>query len=144
MVGTIGLTPVWGVQHVWRYSHFSDSVPHKFLDGAHRAMIDRLGQRATRGDLLVADERELLWLAPEYPGRHYCGHFFLTVDYERRRKEIARFFTAAAEEQAMFLSKNHIRFLFVAARQNPSRFEAVRGLRPILANTAGSLFEYEL
>jgi hypothetical protein len=143
VLATLGVTPVWMVQHAWRHSSFSASAPHKFLSPAHRATIDALVARASETDLLLADEQELLWLAPEYPGRHYCGHFFLTVDYQRRRAEVARFFAAGPLDQAAFLAERRVRFLFVAERQRPDRFSGVPGLRLAAATGAGSLFEFE-
>jgi hypothetical protein len=123
---TIGVTPLWMMQHVWKYSYFSDDAPYRFLSTAHRDTIDALVARASKDDVLVAREADLLWLAPEFPGRHYCGHFFLTVDYERRQAEVARFFAASADAQAAFLGDHRIRFVFAAPQRSP----------------VGSLFEY--
>jgi len=52
----------------------------------HREIVDLLRHRASPKDVLIVDKSEVpwktddLWLAPEYPGKLYCGHFFLTAD----------------------------------------------------------------
>jgi len=40
-----------------------------------------------------------LWLAPEYPGKLYCGHFFLTADYEQKCAKVVRFFESHIPEE---------------------------------------------
>jgi hypothetical protein len=112
-----------------------------FMGPAHQDMVRELG-RADDDDVLIARERDLLWIAPEYPGRHYCGHFFLTVDYEKKQRRVAAFFEGRPEEQAAFLRAVGARFVYVDTSDDPARFAQVPGLRLIRALPIGSLFQF--
>lgn len=136
-------TPSWLLLKWREQTRFRPDAPQVFLSSAHREILRTLAGRSSASDVLLADLNETLWLAPEYNGKHYCGHFFLTVHYDRKRAAVSRFFAAGPEQQAALLEREGIRFLYVAARQNPERFTAVPGLKAIAANSAGALFEYE-
>ncbi|HEX6558749.1 MAG TPA: hypothetical protein VF021_04785 [Longimicrobiales bacterium] len=138
----MGSTPVIKFADQWRNATFDANAPHKFLSASNRQTIDALVQRAQKNDVLVAGFRDRLWLAPEYSGHHYAGHFFLTVDYDRKQAEVDAFYAAAPAEQEAFLRKHGIRFLYVNRRQHPARFATVRGLVPIYVGTSGTLFEF--
>lgn len=144
----LGATPVWAVRTWWIHTTFAPDKPYMFMSAEHREVVDLLREQATDSDLLITDKSapdwktDDLWLAPEYPGKLYAGHFFLTDDYERKRAEVNRFFDSRPEEQATFLRDKGIRFVFVPAKQNPGRFERVPGLVLLKAATIGSLFEY--
>jgi hypothetical protein len=107
-----------------------------------RQMIAFLCSRARSSDVLAATSKDLLWLAPEYPGKHYCGHFFLTVDYAAKKSALDRFFEAGPSDQAAFLRGTRCRFVFVGAGQEWARFLNVPGLVRLKANSSGALFEY--
>jgi hypothetical protein len=136
------MTPVWTVAHEVSASKFEPTLNAKFVSGDHDRIVAAARSHAARGDLLLADENSLLWLAPEYPGVHYCAHFFLTVDYARKREEVRRFFAASADEQAAFMRAQGVKFLFVPASQTPARFSAVPGLTLIEQNDVGALFSF--
>jgi hypothetical protein len=146
----LGVTPVWMVKNTVEQSYFTPDRPETFLSSDHQAIISTLQAKATAGDVLIANmikppwENELLWLAPEFPGKLYCGHYFLTVDYERKRQEVIDFYSAAPERQANFLAEKGIRFVFVAPDENPLRFEQVPGLKPIKATSIGTLLEFTM
>ena len=129
-------------------SYFSPDRPEIILSSDHQAIISALKAEATADDVLMTSmvkppwENDLLWLAPEFPGKFYCGHYFLTVDYGRKRQEVIDFYDAPPERQASFLTDNHIRFIFVAADENPLRFERVPGLKPIRSSSVGTLSEF--
>jgi hypothetical protein len=105
--------PSWVLSKYWLHSRFEANAPYKYISGEHRDMVDLLRHRATESDVLLADVHDVLWLAPEYPGRHYCAHFFLTVGYQRKRALQTRFFKSTAEQQAEFLRREGIRVAIV-------------------------------
>ena len=137
----MGSSPAMQLHARWQSSNFDRSEPHKFLGPDHRSIIAALRQRATTSDVLVAGRRDKLWLAPEYPGRHYAGHFFLTVDFQRKQSEVDNYYRAP-EGENRFLSRNQVRFLYVSQRQKPERFRSIPGLVPIRETAVGTLFEY--
>lgn len=135
----LGLTPILFLA---RSILNTPDGPALYLDAAHRDVIDILRDRARPTDVLLADSRDILWLAPEYPGRHYCAHFFLTVDFERKTREVEAFFKASPGAQAEFLRAKSVRFLYVAGDQQRARFEAGQGLTTLKRTPVGSLFEF--
>lgn len=142
VLATLGVTGPWMVKNRWETTAFTESKPFVWLSADHERVLDVLRANASRGDLLVASERELLWIAPDYPGRLYCAHFFLTVDYDRKQKKLLEFFDAGPAEQAAFLAHEGVRFVFVEPKQRPDRFRDVPGLRPVIDTPVGALFEY--
>jgi hypothetical protein len=136
------VTPLWTVAHEISVARFSPDLNAKFVSTDHDRIVDVAVQHARRGDLLLADERSLLWLAPEYPGVHYCAHFFMTVDYARKQQDVERFYAGSAAEQAAFLREHAVKFLFVPARQKPERFRDLPGLTLLVANDVGALYAH--
>jgi len=138
----LGATPGWAMMRLWRQGGFDPDAAYKFVNGSHRETVEILRRRAGAADLLAAEPEDLLWLAPEYPGKHYSGHFFWTVKYDRKQAALLRFFEAAPEEQAAFLRREGIRFLFVGPRHNVNRLREIPGLVPLKTTAVGALFEY--
>jgi hypothetical protein len=139
---TMGATTAWTFKGQFERTTF-DGETHKWLTDAHLGMIRQLRERAGPGDVLLAEEEALRWLAPEYPGVHYAGHFFLTVDYERKIAELQRFFTSPDPvERAAFLRRNGIRYMYVTAAREPAGFESLPGLRVVQREAFGTLFEF--
>lgn len=148
-IALLGATPTWMVVKQWQATTFQDNAPYMFMDRAHQDIVGLLKQRATKDDVILAGKSDVdwradddLWLAPEYPGKWYVSHYFLTVDYDRKRAEDIRFFQRPPEEQASFLKEKGIHFLYVDATRDPGRFHSVPGLVLLTANSAGSLFEF--
>jgi hypothetical protein len=143
----LAATPIWTLAFQWRSTNFTPDEPSMFLSTAHREIVDALGRQASANDLLVVDKTDFpwktddLWLAPEYPGKLYCGHFFLTPDYEDKCARVNRFFDNPVA-QAAFLQDKGIRFVYVSKKDDPSRFENVPGLVQIKSEAIGSLFEF--
>jgi hypothetical protein len=136
------VTPLWTVAHEISVARFSPDLNAKFVSADHDRIVDVAVRQARRGDLLLADETSLLWLAPEYPGVHYCGHFFMTVDYARKQQDVQRFYAGTAAEQSAFLRQHGVRFLFVPAKQEPERFREVPGLTVLMENGVGALYSH--
>jgi hypothetical protein len=141
-VAFMGATPVWLAARTWKFTSFREDAPWMFLSAAHRDVLQFLESRATSGDVLLADSPDVLWIAPTFPGRHYVGHFFLTVDYERKLAEIQRLLESAAPDDAAFLPGAGIRWVFVDRSRRPERFTSIPGFTPALRTTVGWLYEF--
>lgn len=146
----LGATPMYAMYVTWRSTKFDTNMPSTFMSPAHKEIVNILRERSSEDDVLILNKADLpwktddLWLAPDYPGRFYCSHFFLTVDYERKRSEIISFFESKnVKEQATFLRERKSRFLYVEAKQIPNRFEKIPGLILLKSTPFGSLFEYK-
>jgi hypothetical protein len=134
----LGATPAWIMKE-----------PYMFMSSEHSEMVDLLSEYASENDVLILDKSEDpwrtddLWLVPEYPGKLYCGHFFLTPDYDSKCSQLVHFFNdSTAEEQAAFLESQDIRFVYIDADDDPQRFERVPGLVLLRSLSIGSLYEY--
>ncbi|MCI0437047.1 MAG: hypothetical protein L0271_25915 [Gemmatimonadetes bacterium] len=138
-----GSTPAFIADSWIDRTRFTDDQPHKYLSDAHLEIIGVLREQAGPRDVLVADQPPLRWLAPDYPGVHYAGHFFLTPNFTLRRDSLAGFWRAPPDEQAVFLRRRGARWLFVDAAQQPSRFEQVPHLRAVHGAPFGTLFIFE-
>ena len=144
-LSVMAVTPAWSVARIAGTAAFNPEQPAKFQNDSHRRIIDAVRRSATRDSLLLADEPSLLWLAPEYPGRHYCGHFFLTVDYDRKQEDVARFYgTESPEARASFLRAHAVSLLFVPARLKPQSFDTIKELAVVESTDAGTLFSFGL
>lgn len=149
IVFTVMVTPTWVLYKGWKYSGFDPNVPALFINAEHRQLIETLKSKAKKDDILIADlaandwERDLLWLGPEYPGRFYCGHFFLCVDYVEKRKALAQFYAATPQEKANFLQETDARFIFVGKEHDLAQFKQTPGMELLLSNRAGSIFEFQ-
>jgi hypothetical protein len=141
VVLTLGVTPLWMTAKRWKESYFTSTEPYKFLGPEHQEILKTLRERGSRRDVLLADESDLLWLGAEYSGRHYCGHWFLCVDYDKKKEERARFFAGSAADKATFVTRENIRFVFVDPANHPDRFAGVSNLALVKATSIGSLFE---
>ena len=138
----MGAFPGSIITNKWmRAARFSPGAEWTWLDPAHQETLATLKSTAGSDDILLADYFDYRWLAPENPGCSYHAHFFLTVDFQTKREQVDRFFTAAPEEQRRFLEERGIRFLFVNADNDPTRFRQVAGLEPISEGAHGTLFE---
>jgi hypothetical protein len=138
----MGATPFWFLGRQFVQAQDANRSPAVFQNASHRTIIDTLVGIAGPNDVLLARQQDLIWLAPEYPGRHYCGHFFLTVDYDRKAREVDRFFAGNDATRSQFMRAQGIRFVFVAPAQKPATFSGIPGLRQLVETPEGSLFEY--
>jgi hypothetical protein len=143
------VTPVWIIQNRWESSNFNASIPALFINADHREIIDTLKSKAVDDDILIADlskldwKRDLLWLAPEYPGRFFCAHFFLCVDYDQKMRAVSRFYQDPPSAKAAFMQEINPRFVFVGPEQDLIKFQETPGLLMVVSNKAGTLFEYK-
>jgi hypothetical protein len=144
----LGATPVTTFALQWKFTNFDPTRAAVFTSRAHREIVAVLTERAGENDVIILDKTDFdwgtddLWIAPEYPGKFYAGHFFLTPDYDKKRAEVNRFFEGSPNDQAAFLREKRIRFVYVNANQNPHRFEQIPGLRLLKSEPIGALFEY--
>jgi len=136
------------VHDLWVSTSFSDDKPYVFESTDHRAIIERLGQDARSTDVLLVEKSGRsrrhadLWLAPEFPGRMYCSHFFLTARYSERVRKVEMFFAGTPGEQLRFLQHANIRFIFVDSATLEARLEQVPGIVLLTKNSAGALYRY--
>ena len=138
----MGGTPVWFVTRTIVINRFHDDRPWAWTRPAHHAIIQSLAERATPRDILLAEQGDELWLAPDFPGRSYVGHFFLTLDYQRKNGELQAFLSGTGEDRRTFLERTGARFVFVNMSRQPQQFESIAGLHPIATGSAGWLFEF--
>jgi hypothetical protein len=134
----MGATPLWLAARTVYYARFRDDAPFAFLSPDHQAHLAALEGRAAPGDVLVAEGRDLLWLGPTFPGRLYNGHFFLTVDFERKDGEVMQLLEGTGEPDWELLRRTGATWLFVRADRSPERFAS--RLVPVARNGAGWLF----
>lgn len=110
-----------------------------YLSRDHRATIDTLSAQAATTDVLVAEPGDLLWIAPEFPGRFYVGHFFLTVDYKRKNERIQRAL-ALPDSLPMALADAGADWVFVNAARDRARIAQLPRLTPVITREHGTLF----
>lgn len=125
----------------WKQAWFNPAHTHKWVRPEHTRVIRTLADQSTPADLLVAGEEALRWLGPEYSGRHYAGHFFLTINYSEKQRAMQEFFDSrdvAAQER--FLSESGATRLFVETRRDPEHFRKLGTLTPLIAEDVGVLF----
>jgi hypothetical protein len=136
-----GATPLWQVSRSWYFSRFRADAPFMHINGAHRQSLVALHQTADTSDVLLAEPRDLLWLAPDFPGRLYVGHFFLTVNYKAKNEALTSAVQSPDSMQAL-LQRSGSSLLFVNADRNPARFAALGDLHPVAQTTVGTLFRF--
>jgi hypothetical protein len=145
----VGLAmPAWVIWNMVEKPAFNANQPATFLDANHREIIADLTSRSSRDDILLVNmdrldwEGDLLWLGPQFPGRFYCGHFYLCAEYDKKRRAVIDFYQDDPQEQQLFLAANNIRFLFVDPGADLSGLKQITGLELVSSNPAGSIFEY--
>ncbi len=141
LVLLLGATPSLELHRQWRATSFVENRPWSFTSEAHERVQEALHAEAGRDDLLLADYFDYRWLSPRYPGLSYHAHFFLTVDFPRKRSAVDRFYREPDPEQrAALLVDEKIRFLYVSAANDPAGFESLAGLEPVVREEIGTLF----
>ena len=141
--------PVYLANNRIRALRFEPTKAYVWVNNQHLQVIDYLKKHASRDDLLLVDHTQEAWktddrwLAPEYPGRLYCGHFFLTVDYDAKREKVIEFYHHFdGQERAGFLRGAHVRWVFAGPEHDLARLRATPGIVVRLSFPEGSLLEY--
>jgi hypothetical protein len=144
----IGGLPVQLMRDWARSLRFRPDKTHIWLNRDHLQIIEYLKQHTRPDDLLLVDQtreawrNDVLWLAPEFPGRLYCGHFFLTVDFPAKRKRVTAFYqTDSAAERAAFLGAERIRWIFAGPEHDLTRLLDTPGVVARLSLPEGVLLE---
>lgn len=145
LVLVLGASAPRTVAFRWEATRFSPDNSVMFLDREHRATLATLETVATPDDILLADYFEYRWLMPYFPGRGYHPHFFLTVDFERRSREVEWFFSEAGpEERAAFLAGEGVDLVWVnIERDSLGTMSSTPGLTPIDGASHGTLYRFE-
>lgn len=145
----LGATPAFACFVQWRGATFIEDSPHVFMNEGHKKILNTIRQRANSQHVLLVDKSDLewktddLWLAPAFPGSLFGGHFFLSENYDSKRAETSQFYRSYdIEEQAQFLKKHGIDFVYVDARMDPKRFSHIEGIDLVTSTATGSLFEF--
>ena len=141
-VAVLSALPVWQLARTWYFSRFREDAPFMYVTAAHRDVIRRLAGADPKA-VLLAEPPDLLWLAPEYPGKFWVGHFFLTVDY-RARHEALRAALAQPDSLPSLLRRSGARWLFVNATRDVSRIARLPQLTPVTSSSLGTLFGVRL
>jgi hypothetical protein len=138
----LGSTPFYIAKRQIARTAFDPAESFKWIGPAEQRVLSALRERASRTDVLVADQPSLRWIAPVYPGVHYAGHFFLTVDFGRKQEALRRFYESANDaERRAFLDEWGVRWLFVDERYDAESFVRLPGVTLVERTPAGSLFE---
>ncbi|MGH7507583.1 MAG: hypothetical protein ACRELX_18165, partial [Longimicrobiales bacterium] len=142
LVLLMGSTPFWMARSWWDRTTFDVAEMHKWMSAGQVEIVALLRERADRDDVLVADQTNLRWIAPEYPGLHYAGHFFLTVDFGDKQDALRAFYeTATAEQRRAFLDRWSVRWLFLDDAYDAEPFTHVPGVTLITQTPVGALLE---
>jgi len=142
-VALLGATPVFELDRLWGMGSFSERQPHKFLVEAHADVVGTFETLSSPFDLLVTEARDVLWLGPSYPGRFYCGHFFLTVDFEGKCMEVGERLDGDWSSLRAFLDEHSARFVFTGRERAVRMLSSAPGVVPLGTSSSGTLFEYE-
>lgn len=128
-----------------RAATFDRKRPAMFRSDEQRAVVAALVAAADANAVLLAQAREYRWLAPEFPGLSYHAHFFLTVEFERKRAEVDAFYASGdLDEQARLLDAWGIDFLHAPRSAAPERFARLPGWRELARADGGVLFQREV
>lgn len=141
--------PVYVVDRKIDALRFEPSKTYIWLNDHHLQLIDYLRRHASTNDLLVVDHSRRgynsddRWLAPDYPGRLYAGHFLLTVDYDQKRLRVMDFYqNPDPERRAAFLREAGIRWIFSGPRNDLARLRSTPGVVVRLSFPEGSVLEF--
>lgn len=139
-VAVFAAGPIWQVARSWHFSGPRPDAPSIHLSNDRREALDSLVARAGASDVLLAEPPDLLWLAPEFPGRLYVGHFFLTRDYLARRAELERAL-ALPDSLGALLNRTGARWLFAGSQHDAAALARAAPLERVSSGAAGTLFE---
>lgn len=139
-VAVFAAGPLWQFARSWHFSGFRPDAPFIHLSADRRAVVDTLRGRAGISDVLLAEPADLLWLAPEYPGRLYVGHFFLTYQYRARREALDRAL-ATPDSLGGLLERSGARWLFAGPHRDAATLSRTSGLTIVWSGRPGTLFE---
>jgi hypothetical protein len=138
-VAVLGAAPVWIFHQKWTSTGDRPNAPFQYQNPSHRRILGALLNHSDTNDVLLAEPQDLLWLAPEFPGRLYVGHFFLTVRYDDKLAELRDALDVPARLPAL-LSRSGATLVYVNAPRRPERFADLPGLTPVIRESEGWLF----
>jgi hypothetical protein len=132
-----------------RSLRFSPTKTHIWVNDHQMRLINYLKHHASSEDVLLVDatrppwRTDDRWLAPEYPGRLYAGHFFLTVDYRAKRDRVIDFYSNVnPERRAAFLREARIRWIFAGPENDLAGLRSIPGVVVRGSFGEGSLLEF--
>ena len=110
-----------------------------YINADHRAALSALLSRSDTSQVLLAEPADLLWLAPEFPGRLYVGHFFLTVNFREKTESLQRAL-ATPDSLPALLARSGASWLYVNAQHEPGRLTGAAPITPVHSGPMGTLF----
>jgi hypothetical protein len=135
----LGASPAWQIIRSWYFTGFRTDAPFMYLNADHRSALGVLLPQSDTTHVLLAEPRDLLWLAPEFPGRFYIGHFFLTVNFREKNESLQRAL-ATPDSLPAVLARSGATWLYVNADRDPARLESAAALSPVHRGAMGTLF----
>lgn len=145
VIVALGFSLPWSLSHFWRASDFDPDMPSMYLDDEHRRTLEVLDRTAGEGDVLLAEYFDYRWLVPSFRGRGFHPHFFLTVDFEERRRQAQAFYTElGAADRARFLADQGIGFVWIDRDDyDPQEIAPTPGLIELDRGSHGTLFRFD-
>ena len=137
------LTPWQAFQRQWRATRFAEDKPEIFLHAEHRKVLDYLKTAADEQHILVASPRAVGWLAPEYPGRLYVGHWFLSRHYGRKVREVEAFFRSGGDGMDEFLDREQVRFVLSDTGRHAG-LDGIDDIELVLETRFGALYAHRV
>jgi hypothetical protein len=139
-----GLTPLGDLRGRWQVAGFTTEVPARFVGPEHRELIAALTRDDGPDDILLTDRREYFWIAPDFRGRTWHGNYFNTPQWQQKRVAVEAFLATPDDTaRQRFLGASGARFLYVPAQWQPESFDRLPGLRLMVRNAVGTLYERE-
>jgi hypothetical protein len=135
----LGASPAWQIIRSWYFTSFRTDAPFMYLNADHRSALGVLLPQSDTTQVLLAEPRDLLWLAPEFPGRFYVGHFFLTVNFREKNESLQRAL-ATPDSLPALLARSGATWLYVNADRDPTRVASAASLSPVHSGPMGTLF----
>lgn len=135
----LGASPAWQIIRSWYFTRFRSDAPFMYINADHRAALGTLLSRSDTSQVLLAEPADLVWLAPEFPGRLYVGHFFLTVDFIEKNESLQRAL-ATPDSLPALLARSGASWFYVNARREPGRLTSMPSITPVHIGPEGTLF----
>ena len=135
----LGASPAWQIIRSWYFTGFRSDAPFMYINADHRTALGALLSQSDTSQVLLAEPADLLWLAPEFPGRLYVGHFFLTVDFLQKSESLRRAL-ATPDSLPALLARSGATWLYVNASREPVRLTSAAAITPVHTGPEGTLF----
>ena len=146
----------WATPYYFREGEWQQLRAVKYPSWLERSVVDAMGFIRTLppGEAVVLASYETGNFLPGYTGRRcVVGHYGLTIDYDRKLREVARFFAGGADDDGWrrdALRRWNVRYLIHGPHEralggfDPSSFAGMRRLRVFGTGTESETAVYEI